>query len=227
MKSFDAGEPLSLFPKESLRVLSELVSIVRMRDHPADLKNMTGNNVREEQKISPEARRSPSQIERDTARGLSLEQGLIDTGEYIRSTPIVEDSRKLSFHALKHDLLHLSTGFLIEAKTMSINWDKWYLSYKQYFSTVQSTNHSDLFAIGVSIPVGPPDDYIFRVSIRFVVDSRSLSRYLVRGTGYSPYEFDHAAAVDAGVCVDLRSFHAKESGYGKPEGSVQTLPASA
>lgn len=187
------------FSKEVIGALSCLDRVVDMREHKTDLDMMVNTNWKNE--MRRRGKRSHDVVVKNTATGLGAEIAVQSTGLFEQAAPITENAEGLTFAQRKKDVI--CEGKSGEVKTMNAKYPYWYISDSQAESVMYSTRFNQFFLI-VAYDELQPLKYRYRP--RYLVDSNMLSRYIVKNTGsYSPYRFDHVAAIKNGHCIDLWS----------------------
>jgi hypothetical protein len=187
------------FSDEVMNVLKSLSTTVDMREHKTELDMMVNTNWKHENKRK--GSRSFDVVKENTARGLGAEIALQQTELFEQSSPITENAAGLSFAQRKKDVK--CEGLSGEVKTMNGKYPWWYISSAQCESVMYSTRFNDFFLILAVESVKP---LVYQYRPKFLVDSKSLSRYIIKNTGgFSEYKFDHPKAIAKGDCIDLWS----------------------
>lgn len=185
------------FSDEVMRTLSELESVIDLRDHQEDLDMMVNTNWKNENR--KRGSRSFDVVKENTARGLGAEIALQQTGLFEQSSPITEDAKGLSFAQRKKDVT--CEGMTGEIKTMNGKYPWWYISSSQCESVLYSTRFNDFFLIMSVEPIKP---MVYRYYPKYLIDSKRLAKYIVKNdAGYSEFKFHHSKAVADGACLEL------------------------
>jgi hypothetical protein len=187
-----------MFSETVMKAISTLNKEVNLLDHQRDLRMMTETNWNTEQRKGGE--RSKETIMMHTATGLGAEIALHSTGLFTPTSEITKNAEGLSFQQRKRDVL--CEEKIGEVKTMSGKYPNWYISKDQRESIMYCTQFNEFFIV-VSYEQLQPLKYRYRP--RFLIDSKAMARYIIKGTGKSAYMFDHKKAIAADGCKDLWS----------------------
>jgi hypothetical protein len=187
------------FSDDVMKTLRKLESTIDMRDHTTELDMMVKTNWKNEQR--KRGKRSFDVVKENTARGLGAEIALQQTSLFEQSSPITENAEGLTFAQRKKDVK--CEGFSGEVKTMNGKYPWWYISSSQCESVMYSTRFNDFFIILAIENIKP---LVYRYRPKFLVDSKVLSRYIIKNAGgFSEFKFDHPKAIAKGDCIDLWS----------------------
>jgi len=190
------------FSTEVMDILTNINTVIDMKDYAQQLDIFVENNWKQELKIR--GCRTKSQVIKHSAMGLASEIALTNTGYFSPVADIMEDANNnINFSSRKRDLL--CEGFYCEVKSSSPKYKSFYMSQSVFTSLIKCKPFNDFVIV---MDREDLNDLVYRITPKYLIDIKQIIDYIVPTNGHalSRYMFDHRTAENNNACITLHNY---------------------